>query len=105
MTLGIVALLIIGIVVFAVVTNRKSNTTSNTTGATAPAMKSFDFDTVVVDAKGNIADRRKGQAKYFAEGLGGGVTLDMVEIPGGTFTMGSPANEAGRDSSEGRSIR
>ncbi|MEK6288230.1 MAG: hypothetical protein AABO57_21130 [Acidobacteriota bacterium] len=49
-------------------------------------MKSFDFDTVTVDAKGTITDRRKGQARYVAEDLGGGVTLDMVEILSGTFT-------------------
>jgi len=32
--------------------------------------------------------------------LGNGVTLEMVEIPGGTFIMGSPENEAGRNSNE-----
>jgi formylglycine-generating enzyme required for sulfatase activity len=29
----------------------------------------------------------------FKENLGNGITLEMVSIPGGTFTMGSPANE------------
>ena len=29
------------------------------------------------------------------------VTFDMVAVPGGTFTMGSPANEAGRAADEG----
>lgn len=31
----------------------------------------------------------------------GSIDFNMVEIPGGTFTMGSPENEAGRDSNEG----
>ncbi|HLF82592.1 MAG TPA: protein kinase, partial [Blastocatellia bacterium] len=109
MMLGIVALLIIGIVVFAVIGNRKSATTSNTQQATDPstkptskaaadpAMKSFDFDEVTVDAKGSITDRRKGQARYYVEDIIG-VALEMVEIPGGTFTMGSSANEADRES-------
>ena len=29
------------------------------------------------------------------------ITFDMVPIPAGTFTMGSPANEAGRGADEG----
>lgn len=32
--------------------------------------------------------------------LGGGVAMDLVWIPPGTFTMGSPASEGGRDSDE-----
>jgi eukaryotic-like serine/threonine-protein kinase len=40
------------------------------------------------------------QAHFFQEDLGNGVTLDMVEIPGGTFIMGSPASEAGSSNNE-----
>ncbi|MBW4612303.1 MAG: SUMF1/EgtB/PvdO family nonheme iron enzyme [Desmonostoc vinosum HA7617-LM4] len=59
------------------------------------------FEVVTVDARGNITNRRNCQAKYFVEDLGGGVTLNMVQIPSGTFTMGSPAGEKGRISNEG----
>jgi len=45
-------------------------------------------------------DRRSAQAQYFRENLGNGVTLDMVAIPGGTFLMGSPNSEEGRQDSE-----
>ncbi len=42
-----------------------------------------------------------GRAKSFKEDLGNGVLLEMVEIPGGTFLMGSPEDEPLREDSEG----
>lgn len=63
-------------------------------------LKTFEFDVVIVDAKGKIADRRRSQARYFTEDLGSGVTLEMVEIPGGAFLMGSPESGKGRFSNE-----
>ncbi|MBD1902770.1 SUMF1/EgtB/PvdO family nonheme iron enzyme [Trichocoleus sp. DQ-A3] len=66
----------------------------------ASPLKTFDFDVVTVDAQGRETNRRRMQAKYFSEDLGGGVTLEMVEIPGGTFLMGSPGTEKGRSSRE-----
>jgi formylglycine-generating enzyme required for sulfatase activity len=64
-------------------------------------LKTFSFEVVTTDAQGNITNRRNASAKYFTEDLGNGVTLDMVEIPGGTFIMGSPESEAQRRSNEG----
>ena len=64
-------------------------------------LKTFSFEVVTTDARGNITNRRNASAKYFTEDLGNGVTLDMVEIPGGTFIMGSPKSEAKRGSNEG----
>jgi formylglycine-generating enzyme required for sulfatase activity len=34
------------------------------------------------------------QARSFTEDLGNGVTVEMIAIPGGVFTMGSPTSEA-----------
>jgi formylglycine-generating enzyme required for sulfatase activity len=56
--------------------------------------KIFKFEVVTVNAKGQEIDRKPGQAKYFTQDLGNGVTLNMVAIPGGTFQMGSNEAEA-----------
>ncbi|NER95649.1 MAG: SUMF1/EgtB/PvdO family nonheme iron enzyme [Symploca sp. SIO1B1] len=60
----------------------------------------FDFDVVIVDAKGQKIDQSKGQASYFTEDLGKGVSLEMVVIPAGSFQMGSPETEEERSKSE-----
>ena len=73
-------------------------TPENTTSSNN--LKTFSFEVVSTNATGNIINRRNESAKYFAEDLGNGVTLEMVEIPGGTFIMGSPESEAGRYSNE-----
>jgi formylglycine-generating enzyme required for sulfatase activity len=65
------------------------------------SLQTFNFETVTVDAQGNINNRSNRQAKYFAEDLGNRVTLEMVQIPGGTFIMGSPPGEKQRDLDEG----
>ncbi|MBX7223604.1 MAG: formylglycine-generating enzyme family protein [Blastocatellia bacterium] len=61
----------------------------------------FSFETVTLDDKGNIAERKTLTARSFTEDLGNGVKLELVEIPGGKFLMGSPETEAERRSSEG----
>ena len=61
----------------------------------------FEFDVVKVKLQGGFfglgskveLNRSHSQAQYFTEDLGNGVTLDMVYIQGGSFTMGSPQSE------------
>ncbi|MCC3404707.1 MAG: formylglycine-generating enzyme family protein [Microcoleus sp. PH2017_10_PVI_O_A] len=60
----------------------------------------FEFDVITVDAYGKENSRRKSWVHYFREDLGNGVVLDMVYIPGGTFMMGSPETEYGRQEHE-----
>ncbi|MBO3457449.1 SUMF1/EgtB/PvdO family nonheme iron enzyme [Aetokthonos hydrillicola Thurmond2011] len=63
-------------------------------------LQQFEFPVVKVDAKGKITSRTTKNANFFTEDLGNGVTLDMVEIPGGKFVMGSPSTEKDRSNSE-----
>lgn len=46
-------------------------------------LRVYDFDTITADGA-----RGKGRARYYVEAIGA-VSLDMVEIPEGTFSMGS----------------
>lgn len=77
-----------------------NGTSVATTTSGARPLKSYEFDVVTVDARGTPTSGR-GQARYFTEDLGAGVTLDMVEIPAGSFRMGSPQSEKERFGEEG----
>ena len=75
----------------------------------SPQMRSFEFQiaTIEIESAGLFGgkktkkiNQRRGQAEYFTEALNNTVTLEMVSIPGGTFTMGSPNSELERTSRE-----
>ncbi|WNZ23509.1 SUMF1/EgtB/PvdO family nonheme iron enzyme [Leptolyngbya sp. NK1-12] len=59
-----------------------------------------DFETVTVDKRGQMTKRFAKRATLFKEDLGNGVILEMVQIPGGSFKMGSPETEKGRSNYE-----
>ncbi len=56
-----------------------------------PPLSTFTFETVTLDARGKTVrnGRRKLSAQQFVEEPDDGVNLEMVEIPGGTFLMGT----------------
>jgi len=49
-----------------------------------------EFEAVTVDRQGEIIARKTHRAQQYVEDPGGGVLLEMVAIPDGTFLMGSP---------------
>jgi eukaryotic-like serine/threonine-protein kinase len=77
------------------------NSSSSSKSATPINLKSFSFNVVKVNAQGKEISRSQKTAQSFTEDLGKGVNLEMVAIPGGTFTMGSPSTEKERSNDEG----
>ncbi|MGK7873889.1 MAG: formylglycine-generating enzyme family protein [Xenococcaceae cyanobacterium] len=60
-------------------------------------LKSFNFETVFVDSKGEITRTEPCQAYYYEEPLEEGIEpLTMIAIQSGEFLMGSPEEEKGR---------
>ena len=59
-------------------------------------LKVFNFEIVGVNAKGEQIKKESKQSQYFSQDLGNDITLEMVAIPGGTFTMGTEDEEIER---------
>ncbi|MDC0833492.1 SUMF1/EgtB/PvdO family nonheme iron enzyme [Geitlerinema sp. CS-897] len=53
-------------------------------------LESWSFETVTLNRRGEEVKREQHSARYFTEDLGNGVTLEMVEIPGGSIIIGNP---------------
>jgi formylglycine-generating enzyme required for sulfatase activity len=56
----------------------------------------FEFETVHVNERGQIIERKWGRAFAFGEPLVDEIGLEMVTIPSGKFMMGSPKSEHNR---------
>ncbi len=59
-------------------------------------LPSFTFETVRVNDRGQILKTIPGQARYYPQDLGQGVQLDMVQLLGGRFLMGTEESEIER---------
>ncbi len=68
----------------------------NTPNTARLVLQTFQFQIVTVDVQGKITNRRPSQAKFLTEDLGYGISLEIVEILGGRFAMGSPEGEKER---------
>ncbi|MGH9831025.1 MAG: protein kinase domain-containing protein, partial [Blastocatellia bacterium] len=65
-----------------------------------PATHSHSFTALTLDKNGKVVAQHRGETRAFTEDLGGGVGLDMLAIPGGTFEMGASPTEAADHPSE-----
>ncbi|NOT62081.1 MAG: SUMF1/EgtB/PvdO family nonheme iron enzyme [Acidobacteria bacterium] len=74
-------------------------TPAGRTSITGVPLRAFNFETITTDVKGAIKTRRQGEAWGFTEDVNG-LRLEMVELEGGTFLMGSPETEIDRKSDE-----
>ncbi len=70
-----------------------------------PFLSTFKFTTVTVNETGEIIQKVCKETQYFQETLIKGIGVDLVQIPGGTFLMGSPETELERYESEGPQYR
>jgi formylglycine-generating enzyme required for sulfatase activity len=68
---------------------------------TRPALRTISFEAASVDERGAREAPEKYSAAMFTEALGSSAGLEMVSIPTGTFTMGSPEHEPERRADEG----
>ncbi len=55
---------------------------------------------VTVNDTGEIIKQTQGSAQFFREDLSLGISLEMIFIPGGTFTMGAATTEVGSSENE-----
>lgn len=69
--------------------NDKSNDRNGEPSTIWPELLRYEFEVIKLDARGHLEERRKERARLFVENLAGGVAMEMVEIPSGTFLMGS----------------
>ena len=67
---------------------------------TAADFTPFDFEVVKVNNTGEVVSREPKQAQAFREAIGA-TFLELVAVPGGTFTRGSPDSELERETNEG----
>jgi formylglycine-generating enzyme required for sulfatase activity len=66
-----------------------------------PDLQAFEFNTVTLNSLAEETERRRLQAWQYTEELGDGVTIEMVQVTGGTFLMGASEDEEGWRKDEG----
>jgi formylglycine-generating enzyme required for sulfatase activity len=78
---------------------RPSPTPAVTSSPTARELW-FRFDVITVDRSGQVVDRLSREATGFIQALDDTTSLEMVNLPAGSYQRGSPATEIRRSPSE-----
>ena len=63
----------------------------------SPLMQTIEFKTPSLNEKGEILHWTSHTARQFIEDLGGGLYLDLLFIPGGSYQMGSSHHQGNED--------
>lgn len=74
-------------------TLKKADAINAVSSISWPELLGYEFDVINVDDKGRLGERRKERARFYVEGVGGGINLEMVEVQAGAFVMGSSPAE------------
>lgn len=82
-----------------VIVTSPSLTTVNQT--LTSGMDVVNFKAITINSFGKVIKQEPKTARYQTLDLGNDITLDLIYIPWGSFMMGSPTSEKGRDDSEG----
>ena len=56
-------------------------------------LKTIEFETVIVNNRGQIIKRNSQTAREFSENIDNNINLAMISLPAGNFKMGSPSEE------------
>jgi formylglycine-generating enzyme required for sulfatase activity/tRNA A-37 threonylcarbamoyl transferase component Bud32 len=57
----------------------------------------FKFEVVTIDKSGSKINKNSSKADFFEELIGRGIVIEMVSIPSGTCSIGSPKNDGDSD--------
>jgi formylglycine-generating enzyme required for sulfatase activity len=79
--------------------DRVSQTKPASSPILVPSLQEFSFEVATIASQEQTVRHETVKARFFSEDLGG-VFLNLVCLPEGTLLMGSPKNEAGRESHE-----
>src|SRR5215813_94135 len=56
-------------------------------------LSEYQYDVITSDQRGKVIQSGRNRARYFNENLSDGALIEMVEVPGGTFSMGTTTSE------------
>lgn len=79
----------------------ESNRNNDSSKLNKLELETFKFEVVQLDFKGQTTRKNLLQNQGFTQRIQGADSLIMMQIPAGTFMMGSPSDELQRDADEG----